>query len=351
MKKHEIETPALLVDLDRMEANLERMAAFFRGVPAKLRPHFKNHKCPELAARQLAAGAIGITCATLREAECLAHHGVHGILLANEIVDPAKLRRFVDLAGQTDAILCVDDERNVADLAREARNRHAQIGVLVDLDTGLRRCGVPRGEPAVRIARAIAENGLRFRGLMAYEGHVLRKLPGPEKQEAAAAAMRLAMETKQAIESAGLPVEIVSVGGTGTYSISGRYPGVTEIQAGSYLLMDTDYRKCCTDFDLTLTVLTNVISKTDGDRIIVDAGLKTISCERGLPSVKNLPGVSVRRFTAEHGILALEDPSAPVRAGDKIELWVHYADATVSLHDRLYGMRGGQVETVFQVEG
>ena len=166
MKKHEIETPALLVDLDRMEANLERMAAFFRGVPARLRPHFKNHKCPELAARQLAAGAIGITCATLREAECLAHHGVHGILLANEIVDPAKLRRFVDLAGQTDAILCVDDERNVADLAREARNRAAQIGVLVDLDTGLRRCGVPRGEPAVRIARAIAENGLRFRGLM-----------------------------------------------------------------------------------------------------------------------------------------------------------------------------------------
>jgi D-serine deaminase-like pyridoxal phosphate-dependent protein len=349
--KNEIETPALLADLDGMEANLERMAAFFRGVPAKLRPHFKNHKCPELAARQLAAGAIGITCATLREAECLASHGVRGILLANELVDPAKLRRFVDLARESDAILCVDDERIAADLARAARDRHAQVGVLVDVDVGLHRCGVPPGEPALRLARAAVAGGLHFRGLMGYEGQVLRKPPGPEKEQAAAAAMRLVIETKQAIESAGIPVEIVSVGGTGTYSISGRYPGVTEIQAGSYLLMDTDYRKCCTDFELTLTMLASVISKTEGDRIVVDAGLKSLSCERGLPAVKDMPGLAVRRLTAEHGIIALEDPAAPVRAGDKIELWVHYADATVNLHDRIYGMRRGRLERIFQVEG
>lgn len=351
MRTAEIETPALLVDLDRMEANLERMAAFFRGVSAKLRPHFKNHKCPELASRQFAAGAIGITCATLREAECLAHHGLSGILLANEIVEPAKIRRFADLAGRTEAIVCVDEERNVADLARAARTAQARIGVLVDVDVGLHRCGVPPGERALRLAQTVAASGLWFRGLMGYEGQVLRQLPGPEKHAAATAAMGALMDTKALIENSGLAVEIVSAGGTGTYAISGRYPGVTEIQAGSYLLMDTEYRKCCTDFDLTLTVLTSVISKTEGDRIIVDAGLKTLSCERGLPTIKDLAGLTVRRLTAEHGIIALEDPAAAVQVGDRIEMWVHYSDATVNLHERLYGMRNGQVESIFRVEG
>ena len=139
MTKQEIETPALLVNLDRMEANLERMAAFFRTVPAKLRPHFKNHKCPDLAARQLDAGAIGITCATLGEAECLVQHGVRSILLANEIVDPAKIHRFVELARQADVIVCVDNEKNVDDLARAGRNRGTPVSVLVDVDVGLHR--------------------------------------------------------------------------------------------------------------------------------------------------------------------------------------------------------------------
>lgn len=351
MTRQDIETPALLVDLGRMEANLERMASFFRQVPAKLRPHFKNHKCPDLAARQLNAGAVGITCATLREAECLVHHGIRSVLLANEIVDTAKIRRFVELARRADVIVCVDNETVADEFARAARNRHTQVSVLVDVDVGLHRCGVPPGEAAVRLARAVAEKGLRFRGLMGYEGHVLRKPPGPEKEEAAAAAMCRLTETKACIEREGLQVEIVSVGGTGTYSISGRYPGVTEIQAGSYLLMDTDYRKCCTDFDAALTLLTTVISKTAGERIVVDAGLKALSCERGIPAVKDIPGVGTRRLTAEHGIIDIEDPLAPVEVGDRIEMWVHYSDATVNLHERIYGTRDGLVEEVLRVEG
>ena len=148
-----------------------------------------------------------------------------------------------------------------------------------------------------------------------------------------------------------MAAEILSGGGTGTYSISGRFPGVTEIQAGSYLLMDTDYRKCCTDFDLTLTVLTSVLSKTEGERIVVDAGLKSLSCEHGIPTAKDMPGLSVRRLTAEHGIIDLKDPATPVDVGDKIEIWVHYSDATVNLHDRIWGIRDGLVEETFQVEG
>jgi len=349
MELADLETPALLVDLDVMESNLQRMAAFFRTVPAKLRPHFKNHKCLELASRQLKAGAIGITCATLREAECLVESGAGPVLLANEIVDPGKVRRFAELSQRSEVIVCVDNEKIADELAAAARNRDTQIHVLVDVDTGLRRCGVQPGEPAVRLARAVQAKGLRFRGLMGYEGHVLRMPPGAEKDQAAAAAMGPLMATKASVEREGIPVEIVSVGGTGTYSISGRFPGVTEIQAGSYLLMDTDYRKCCADFDLALTLLTSVLSKTPGERIVVDAGLKAMSCERGLPSIKNLPGLATRRLTAEHGIIDLTDSRAAVEVGDRIEMWVHYSDATINLHKRMYGTRHGRVEEVFQI--
>ena len=351
MTKKQIETPALLVDLDRMEANLERMAAFFRSVPAKLRPHFKNHKCPELARRQLDAGAIGMTCATLREAECLVDHGVRSVLLANEIVDSAKICRFVELARQADLIVCVDNEKVADDLARAARNRRTPVSVLIDIDVGQHRCGVPSGEPAVRLARAVVKKGLRFRGLMGYAGHISHQMPGPEKEEAVAATMRPLMETKACLEREGIEVEMVSGGATGTYSSSGCYPGVTEVQAGSYLLMDTNYRECCTDFDLTLTVLATVISKADGEHLVADAGLKTLSCERGIPAPKDLDGLVVRRFSAEHCILDLQEPSAPVRVGDKIEFWVRYSDATVNLHDRMYGVRNGRLERVFELCG
>ena len=154
MTKQELETPALLVDLVRMEANLERMASFFRSVPAKLRPHFKNHKCPDLAARQLASGAVGMTCATLKEAECLMHHGVRSVLLANEITDSAKMRRLVDLARRADVMVCVDNEKIVEELARTAGNRRTQLGVLVDVDVGRTAVACRRGEAVVRVARA-----------------------------------------------------------------------------------------------------------------------------------------------------------------------------------------------------
>jgi D-serine deaminase-like pyridoxal phosphate-dependent protein len=347
VNKHEIETPALLVDLDRLEANLERMAAFFRTVPAKLRPHFKNHKCLQLAARQLDAGAIGITCATIHEAECLVEYGVRSVLLANEVVYAAKIRRLVELAHQSDVIACVDDEKVVDEFARASRNGDTSLSVLVDVDVGLHRCGMPPGKPALRLAQRVVEKGLRLRGLMGYEGHVAHQLPGPEKEKAAMTAMQPLIETKSSLEREGIPVEIVSVGGTGTYSLSGRYPGVTEVQAGTYLLMDTNYRECCTDFDLALTVLGTVVSKADEDHVVLDAGLKSLSSERGLPMVKYPGGLIVRKLNAEHALLGLKDVSASIEIGDKIELWVPYSDATVNLHERMYGVRNGHVEEVF----
>jgi len=348
---HEIPTPAFLVDLDGMEANLERMAAFFRTAPAKLRPHYKNHKCPELAQRQLDAGAIGLTCATLSEAECLVEQGVRQILLANEIVDPIKMLRSVELARQADIIFCVDDERVADDFARAGRNGQTPISVLVDVDIGQHRCGVPPGDPTVLLVRKVLATGLRFRGLMGYGGHLSHQLPGPEKADAVAAALRPLMETIARLEGEGFAVEIVSGGATGTYSLTGRDPGLTEVQAGSYLLMDTNYRECCTDFDLTLTVLSTVISKTGREYVIVDAGVKTLSSERGIPLVKGPGGLTLRKLNAEHGIIELGDDAPPISIGDRIEIWVRYSDATVNLHDRMYGVRNGTVEKIFQLCG
>jgi D-serine deaminase-like pyridoxal phosphate-dependent protein len=350
MKKEELETPALLVDLPAMEGNLRRMAGFCRQGTVKLRPHFKNHKCPALAAKQLEAGAMGIACSTVDEAESLVHNGVASVLIANEVASIAKIQRLARLRRHADVIACVDSEEVVEAMAGVTRDCGVQLHVLVDVDVGLHRCGVPPGEPALRLTRMATEKGLHFRGLMGYQGHGPRTPPTPETEAACRETLRLLIESRDCIQRAGISVEIVSSGGTGNYSITGRYPGVTEIQPGSYLLMDTDYRKSCTDFDLTLTMLTTVISRTAGDRAIVDAGLKVLSSERGLPAVKHCSEVTVRKINAEHAILDSRGHAVAWKPGDKIELWVPYSDATVNLHDRMYGMRGDEVEAVLAIE-
>ena len=351
MKTHELDTPALLVDLNNMESNLARMASFLRQTPAKLRPHFKNHRIVSLAKRQLEAGAIGMTCARLSQAEVLIQHGIRSVLIANEIVGEAPIKRFLELSQQADLIVPVDNEAVVADMARLARDKKTQPSVLVDLDVGLKRCGVPTMEAALRLARVVTEKGLRLRGVMAYEGHLQPIVPGPEKERAVRSAMQFLTDAKNLMQREGLPAEIASCGGTGTYSFMAPFPGVTEIQAGSYLLMDTWYKDFAPEFKLTLSLLVTVISKTPGQRIVVDAGVKALSGERGLPSVKELSGLRLKALHAEHGVIEIMDSAVPVEVGDKIELWVHYHDGTINLHKRAYGIRSGQVEEVFTIEG
>ncbi len=349
-KMADIETPALVVDLDIMERNLEKMARFFCNRPAKLRPHFKNHRVLELAARQMEHGAIGITCARLWQAERLAHFGIRDVLIANEIAGEAPIERFVDLSREVPVLVAVDNAKVVADMARLARDRKAHVNVLVDVDLGLKRCGMPPGEPAAGLARTVVESGLKFRGLMGYEGHLQPLLPGADKEHAVAEAMRALARTRHLIESAGIPVGIVSCGGTGDYSIAGAAAGVTENQAGSYLLMDTWYAPFAPDFEVALSVLVTVISKTPGDRLVVDAGCKAISGERGLPTVKGMSGLKLKALHAEHAPIAIEDPACEVEVGDKIEIAVHYHDGTINLHKRMYGVRKGEVERIFSIE-
>jgi D-serine deaminase-like pyridoxal phosphate-dependent protein len=349
--RSQIRTPALLIDLVAMESNLKRMAAFFANGPTRLRPHYKNHKCVALARRQLAHGAIGITCATLGEAEVLAGSGIQAILVANEIAGTTAIERYVQLSRTTDIMVGVDNERTIASLAAASAQAKVQLSVVVDVNTGLGRCGVSPGEPALAVAQLAVAQGLRFRGLIGYEGHCVRLPPGPDKVHATQQAMGQLVNTANLIRSRGLTVEMVSAGGTGTYSISGRVPGVTEIQGGSYLLMDTDYQTVCEDFDLALSVLGTVISRTGNERLILDIGLKEISGERGLPVLKNTDGARLRKLNAEHSIVDIVDAGFPAQVGDQLELWAHYSDATVNLHRQMFGMRDGQVEETFIVEG
>ena len=333
-----------------MEQNLETMAGFFCQRPAKLRPHFKNHRVLELAARQMERGAIGITCSRLWQAERLASFGIRDILIANEIAGEAPTRRFVKLSCEVPALVAVDNSSVVADMARLARDYKAEVNVLVDVDLGLKRCGLPPGETAAGLAKTVVQSGLRFRGLMGYEGHLQPLPPGAEKQRAVLEAMQGLAHTRKLIESAGIAVDIVSCGGTGDYSIAGAYDGVTENQAGSYLLMDTWYAPFAPDFKVALSVLVTVVSKTAGERLVVDAGCKAISGERGLPSVKGIDGLRLKALHAEHAVIEIKTSALKVEVGDKIEIAVHYHDGTINLHKQIYGIRNGEMERIFTIE-
>ncbi len=342
-------TPALLLDLDIMERNLSVMSDFFRAERVGLRPHFKNHRVLALAERQIESGAIGITCARLWQAEALAAHGVRNILLANEVAGGSALRQLAELTRRAELIAAVDNARVVTDMARLARSSKVPFHVVVDVDLGLKRCGVEAGEPALALARLAVASGLRFRGLMGYEGHLQPILPGPEKDAAVLRAIDLLARSKALIERAGIPVEIISCGGTGDYRIVGRHPLVTEHQAGAYLLMDRWYAPFAPDFSPALSVLATVISKTAGKRIVVDAGVKAISGERGLCSIKSQPGLRVTALHAEHALIDILTPNIEIDVGDKLELDVQYHDGTVNLYRKMHGIRHGEVEQTLDI--
>ena len=348
--KSEIETPALLVDLDGMESNLNKMAAFFSGTSCSLRPHFKNHKCLELAQMQLKAGAIGITTATLKETEALVKLGIPSILIANEIAGIPNLKKLISLAKETEVILAVDNAIAVEELVRLSKNKKSKLGLIVDIDLGMKRCGVPPGKSVLRLAEKIISSGLTFKGIMGYEGH-LQRLDSSE--ESTTVVRKKAMEdllaTKDLLVSHKIPVEIVSTGGTGSYALGGTTEGITEIQAGNYLFMDTSYAPFSLDFSPCLTLLTTVISHTPKDRFILNVGVKEISSERGMPTLKNMAGVALEALHAEHAIVKIMDKEIEVKVGDNIELDLYYSDATVSLHSRIYGIRNNKVERIFNI--
>jgi D-serine deaminase-like pyridoxal phosphate-dependent protein len=352
MKLHEIPTPALVVDLPAMERNIRRMSEFFAGGGCRVRPHFKAHKTPAIARRQLAAGSCsGLTCATVGEAEiCVAEGLSDDLLIANEVLGPGKAQRVAQLVQRgADVKVAVDSDVTLEDIAGAARAAGVEIGVLVDVDVGLPRCGIAPGEPALALARQVeATDGVRLRGLMGYEGHVVGIEDRSEREPRAQKAMGRLLESVALVRAAGLPCDLVSAGGTGTFDITGRLEGVTEIQAGSYALMDTAYAKLDIPFELAFTVLGTVLSRPKPERCVTDAGHKACTQDHGNPSVKGIDGASVLFLSDEHATIALPTESS-IAPGDRIELWPSHIDPTINLHDVMYAVDGEEVVEVWPI--
>ncbi len=348
-----IDTPALLIDLDAMEHNLATMARFFEGRRAKLRPHAKTHKSPIVAHKQLALGAVGITCAKLGEAEVMVEAGVGDVLVANQVVGPTKIARLVALRHHARVTVAVDDADNLRELARAASERGVELEVLVEVNTGMNRCGVEPGEPALALARVAADlPGIRLRGIQAYEGHLVNVADPEERAARVRAAMEPVLATRERLEGEGLPVEVVSGGGTGTFAITGELDGFDEIQAGSYVFMDNAYgqlRGVREHFDQALSVLSTVVSRPAADRAVLDIGRKTLGVDHGTPRAKGYDDVEFVSFSEEHAKLALHGPSRELRVGDQVEVVPGHGCTTINLYDRYVALRGGVVEAVWPV--
>ena len=348
----QIDTPALLLDHDKLSGNIARMAAFVAGGPAKLRPHSKSHKCVEIARLQLAAGATGITCAKVGEAEALADGGITDILIANQIVGQIKIDRLVALARRCAVTVAVDDAGNVGQLSEAAARAGVGIRCYVEVDIGMGRCGVPDGPAALRLARLVHDSpGLTFGGLQTYEGHLQELQPLGERLALAKRDLDRARAAKEVVEAGGLSVGQVSGGGTGTHLVTGRLRFMTELQCGSYATMDAEYKAVGgADFDNALTVLATVVSRPRPERAVIDAGLKAITPEFGEPTVL-CDGATWRDFSEEHGELTLSGPARGLRVGDKLELIPRHGCTTVNLYDRFHVMREGRLICEWAVAG
>jgi D-serine deaminase-like pyridoxal phosphate-dependent protein len=348
----ELDTPFLWVDLDQLAANIASLAAYFRAAGVAWRPHTKGIKIPAIAHQALAAGAIGVTCAKLAEAEVMAGAGIRDILIANQVVGPLKIGRLVDLRRRADVKVAVDNPDNVAALGAAAAAAGVELGVVVEVELGMGRAGVAAGEPAVALSRQVhATPGLRYLGLMGWEGHTVGIVDPAAKRDAVAHCLALLGDSARQCRAAGLPVQIVSGGGSGDYTLSAHQGVLTEIEAGGAIFCDATYRAWGALTQPSLFVRTSVTSRPTPERIITDAGFKAAPMWTRPPQPVGLPPAQPYRTSAEHGTLILDAADASIRVGDGLDLIVGYGDATVFLYDRLVGVRRGRVEVVWDVAG
>ena len=350
--KWELPTPALILDLDALERNLDRMAAFYRGKLVTLRPHGKTHKSPVIAKQQLARGATGICVAKLSEAEVMVAAGVRDVLVTTGVVDSRRIRRLVEMARVAPEVKIVTDHAaNIDCLAEAAADAGVKLTVVVDLNCGSNRTGVSLGLPAVRLAEQVARKpSLQFGGFQAFASHVMHIEGYDRRRREDLAMLDAVVHTRQLAERAGLRVDMLSVGGTGTFDIDCDVPGVTDVQAGSYVFMDVMYRAIggrggptFDEFEPALFVLATAISQPVGGEITVDAGYKASATDHQPPQAVGLGDVSYRWAGDEHGVLTLRRPAREIRIGDRIQLIASHCDPTVNLYDCYHVCRGDQV--------
>jgi D-serine deaminase-like pyridoxal phosphate-dependent protein len=342
-----LDTPQLLIDLDVLDANLSRMQAACRERGVHLRVHFKSLKCGSLARYLTAKGVDGFLCAKLNEAEVLADAGVTDILVANQVIGPNKVRRAAELARRVKLAVCVDDADNVRALDDAARRAGSTLEVFIEVNIGMNRCGVEPGEPALKLAELIAKHSnLRFGGLQGYDGHLQMLTDMDEKKRKCLEGLAALKATKDLIERAGIPVPVVTGGGTGTWEFVADHPGITELQPGSFLLMDAIYHRLRPEFGCSLSILATVIS-SKASQYVLDAGSKAISCDFGLPTIKGRPEEKVQKLAEEHTIVACEQTP---KVGDRREVFPAHCCATMNLHRACVATRGGSIEAHWPIE-
>ncbi len=351
--KWDLDTPALLLDLDVMARNIDRMVRTFREAGVGWRPHTKAVKTPAIAHKLIAAGAHGVTCAKVGEAEVMAASGIRDILIANQVVGEQKIARVVNLRPHADVIVAVDNPMNVEELNRAACAKGLPLRVVVEVNLGMNRAGVEPGEPVLELAQAVARcEGLRFAGVMGWEGHTVRIADVDEKRRTVTQSVKLLTDSADLCRAAGLPVDIVSCGGTGTYSITSRQAGVTEVQAGGGIFCDVLYHDGMhVDHEFALTILGTVTSRPTPTRIVCDTGKKTMSTDAALPRPLIDASVESMGFSAEHVRIELVSASPRPAVGDKIEFVVGYTDTTTMLHDEVYATRQDRVEVIWPILG
>ncbi|HWA99730.1 MAG TPA: DSD1 family PLP-dependent enzyme [Pirellulales bacterium] len=356
--KADLPTPALLVDLDQFERNIKRMADHAKRHGKGLRPHAKTHKCVEVARRQCAAGAHGVCVATVPEAIVLTKGKIESILLTSPIANASRAAQIAALAESCELFVAVDHPQQVALYNEAARAAGVMLNLLVDLNVGDRRTGASPGEPAVEIGAAVMRSkNLRLRGLQAYSGGSSHIVGYTARRDHSLRAMAQAVQTCELFAKRGLPLEILSGASTGTHNIDSQLAELTELQVGSYVFMDVDYRRIggthsavFDEFAPSLTVLTTVVSANHRDRVTLDAGFKAFATDRTFgPEPKDVTGLSYSFAGDEFGALTLEQPSREIALGDRLEFIVPHCDPTVNLYDRIYACRGDKVEEIWSV--
>jgi D-threonine aldolase len=350
MHKHDVDTPALLLDLDKVRQNVATMAGMLEGTGVRLRPHFKTPKCPQVAKLQLEAGAIGVTVAKLGEAEVLADAGLGPVLMANQVVGSKKVDRLMALLARgVDITVAVESEFNVRELADGAHRSGQHPAAVIEVDAGMHRCGTATPADTVTLARLLVDNGIEYRGIMGYEGHMYGKPDRKEREALIHAALATVNQHVEALAEAGLAPRIVSTSGTASVPIASRTPGVTELQAGTYVFNDGTCETFIPGhFAHALTVVMTVISVHER-YAVADVGAKSMTNEFG-PSFTRDGSIKVARLSEEHATLTGEG-IARLKPGDRIEVIPSHGDTTLNLHDVYHVVQGDEVVDEWPILG
>jgi D-serine deaminase-like pyridoxal phosphate-dependent protein len=343
-----LDSPQLLIDLDTLDGNLQRMQQALAGKGIDLRVHFKSLKCGGLAKYLAQRGVTRFLCAKLNEAEILADTGLTDVFIANQIVGPIKLERLARLAARAQVRVCVDDAANIEALSQICQAHGCGLGVLIEIDIGMGRCGVEPGARALELARLITQSpGLEFAGLQGYDGHLQMLPDATERRSRAEAGLDRLLATRRTIEEAGLPVRVVTGAGTGTWEFATAHPALTEIQPGSFLLMDCAYHAVRPEFGCALSIRATVVSRRP-DWYVLDAGSKAISKDFGMPVIKGRPQDRVVKLAEEHTRVDTED--AAIHVGDRVEVLPAHCCATMNLHRSCIAVRGSRIEAYWPIE-